>query len=345
MINTKLILVEGISGSGKSSTAHYLSRQLDKNNIKNRWFHEEEKEHPLFYDRKKPMEPGIDRTEYFIENYPQQWANFAKQIEEYDGVCIIESFLTQFSLIPLIMKSYSEEKIQNFIKQLYLQIEPLNPVIVFNYYNDVKFGLDLNLSRRGKEWENWYLNHVASTPFAKENNLDGYNAALSVMQKLSDNSKEFMNTIPDQVIDIDISSQYWEEFHQRLSDHLSYQRYSENHPVEDYQKYCGIFKHIPSLPSPEEMEEKGIKSEDIPAEILNTVHICNNRLCLDAFWPNLKLIALDDNLFSIEAFHFLVKFNLDDEKVLSFDFIENNPKPFLSSEEHTEEECYRFNKV
>lgn len=34
MIKTKLILVDGITGSGKSTTAYYIARQIEKNGIK-----------------------------------------------------------------------------------------------------------------------------------------------------------------------------------------------------------------------------------------------------------------------------------------------------------------------
>ncbi len=340
MINTKLILIEGISGSGKSSTAHYLSRQLNQNQIKNRWFHEEEKGHPLSYDRQKPLDPGIDRTRYFIENYPQQWADFAKKIEEYEGVCIVESFFTQFSLIPLIMKSYSKDSIMNFMKSLYQQIEPLNPIIIFNYYNDVKYGLDLNLTRRGKDWENWYLKNLSASAYAKENNLDGYATALSVMKSLSDNSKEFMNTIPNQVIELEISSQNWDQYYQYISEKLNILWYPENHPVDDFHKYSGLYQFTPPVSDPSETN-----SEEPPKEIIHNVHISNNRLCLDAFWPNLRLFPLADNLFSIEAFHFLIRFNMEADQVISFDFIENSPKPFLSTEDWKEEGFYTFYRI
>ncbi|NOR44359.1 MAG: hypothetical protein GQ534_02145 [Candidatus Delongbacteria bacterium] len=43
-MKTKLIIVEGIAGSGKSTTAHYIARQLEKNEIKAKWYYEEERE-------------------------------------------------------------------------------------------------------------------------------------------------------------------------------------------------------------------------------------------------------------------------------------------------------------
>lgn len=50
MKDTKLILVEGLPGSGKTSTARYVKQLLDKQNIANRLFLEGDLEHPADYD-------------------------------------------------------------------------------------------------------------------------------------------------------------------------------------------------------------------------------------------------------------------------------------------------------
>ena len=50
---TRLVLFEGIPGSGKSTTGQFLARQLMDQGILARWWYEEEAGHPvwLFNDR------------------------------------------------------------------------------------------------------------------------------------------------------------------------------------------------------------------------------------------------------------------------------------------------------
>lgn len=48
--NTKLILIEGLPGSGKTSTARYVKKILDEQNIANRLFLEGDLEHPADYE-------------------------------------------------------------------------------------------------------------------------------------------------------------------------------------------------------------------------------------------------------------------------------------------------------
>lgn len=47
MLNSKLILIDGITGSGKSTTTQFLASQLKENDIKVKWYHETQTIHPL----------------------------------------------------------------------------------------------------------------------------------------------------------------------------------------------------------------------------------------------------------------------------------------------------------
>ncbi|MBO0992026.1 hypothetical protein [Bacillus sp. SD088] len=48
METTKLIMVEGIPGSGKSTTAQSISKSLDRMGFKHKWWYEEEQGHPAW---------------------------------------------------------------------------------------------------------------------------------------------------------------------------------------------------------------------------------------------------------------------------------------------------------
>jgi tRNA uridine 5-carbamoylmethylation protein Kti12 len=53
MIETKLIIVTGMSGTGKSTTARYISDLLNHNQIKHTYLHEECEKHPIRSDEFK----------------------------------------------------------------------------------------------------------------------------------------------------------------------------------------------------------------------------------------------------------------------------------------------------
>ena len=69
MIESQLILLEGMPSTGKTTNARFIHTQLERNNINAKWIHEITAPHPVtFYD-----EAYFTRGEYdsFIKSYPQ----------------------------------------------------------------------------------------------------------------------------------------------------------------------------------------------------------------------------------------------------------------------------------
>jgi len=119
MLNTKLIFVDGISGSGKSTIAHYIARQLEKNGIKAKWFHEEEFGHPLHISdyEKKENENTLDWATRVIDKSAQRWTDFHIKTSNENTVNIIECFLFQNLLLNLITEDIDSILIKNLQKK------------------------------------------------------------------------------------------------------------------------------------------------------------------------------------------------------------------------------------
>lgn len=69
MIDSQLIMLEGLPSTGKTTNARFIHIQLERNNIKAEWIHEVAMPHPvLFFD-----EVGMTYDEYdrFIKAYPE----------------------------------------------------------------------------------------------------------------------------------------------------------------------------------------------------------------------------------------------------------------------------------
>ena len=62
MIKTKLILVDGIPGSGKSTLSQFISKQIERNKIKVKWYFEHDMFHPITIDYKELEKQQIGRA-------------------------------------------------------------------------------------------------------------------------------------------------------------------------------------------------------------------------------------------------------------------------------------------
>ena len=291
MLKTKLILVDGITGSGKSTTAHFIARQLTKNGIKTRWYYEEEKDNPisLVGFKKNKDESGNDYCNRYMKEIVKAWELFVKKIEKEreDIVYIIESFFFQDSLIEPISYDFDNKSTKEFSNKISNTMKNLNPVIIHFFQENVDKAMRRNWNRRGEQWKNWLIGREEKTPYSKKRNLKGPNATITMWNELTDISKELFNESDFQKIQIENSKQNWVKYRKDIIKFLKIEQHDEILFNDSYKQFCDKY---------------------IGKGFLFNIHEKDERLCIDAFWPNLKLLSVSKKEFEIEGFPISIKF-------------------------------------
>ena len=289
MINTKLILVDGITGSGKSTTAHYIARQLKRNGIKVKWYYEEEKGHPFHLPKvkKKKKESDIEFCRREMTEFVKAWKILVKKIKNDDTVYIIESFFFQDNLLEPLMNDFDKQEIKTYSYDISNTMKTLNPTLIHFYQKDVGKSMRRNWNRRGEQWKNWLIGREANTPFCKNRKIKGNKAPIALWNELTNISKELYDELDFKKIQIENSKQDWKKYRKDILDFLQVEQKEEILFHEDFEKYC------------DEYLGKGY---------LLKIHKKDERLCIDAFWPNLKLLPVSKNEFEIEGFPISMKF-------------------------------------
>jgi len=291
MIKTKLILVDGITGSGKSTTAHFIYRQMEKNGIKVRWFYEQEKKHPLHLDpkesEKQKDKSDADYSKRIMEKEPVIWTDFVNMIKDDDIVYIVESFLFQDVLLLHIMNDVDRQTIKDYSRKLLDIVRCLNPVLIHLYQRDVDKSLRENWKRRGEDWTKWFIKSDENTLYCKNRNIKGENGAIQLWQEFTDFTVELFKEYDFRKLQIENSAQDWVQYRKHILAFLDLKFVEEKLFDSSYSRYFG---------------------EYLGPGYIFKVHEYNNRLCIDAFWPNLKLLPVSKNEFEMEGFPISVKF-------------------------------------
>ena len=121
---TKLILVEGFPGSGKSTTAQWLARQWHLAGRACRWFYEQQPDHPVV-----GIPAGADYKtweEYFAYRR-ERWMAFTAETARGDVLIVMESALLQYSIFVTLRHGVAAEVIVAFLRSVADIIRPLAP--------------------------------------------------------------------------------------------------------------------------------------------------------------------------------------------------------------------------
>lgn len=184
-MKTKLICTEGLPGSGKSSTAQFVSRELTRLGIRNRWWYEEELGHPAYvYDDAASAGRIVDdlnngRYRDVIAKALLRWERFAQDAEASDELIVIDGCLLGYLTWSLFPINVAESEISAYLESVETIIERLDPCLIYLYQDDVEAAIRKIMTRRGPAFAQFMIERASESPYGKARGLSGYEGAFA----------------------------------------------------------------------------------------------------------------------------------------------------------------------
>ena len=164
MIDTKLILIEGVPCSGKSTTAEKLAMDISSEGIQANCYLEWSEDNPIFIGTMENLAEIIRTTKARETDVYQQWVRFVHHVRQHTVVSIIESRFWQTYGMYLYLSGHSEEDVLKSTSQLTSLIAALKPVLIYlapadieELHADVAREKNRKWREAGREgsWEEW----------------------------------------------------------------------------------------------------------------------------------------------------------------------------------------------
>lgn len=128
----RIIIVDGMPGSGKSTTAAYIAEQLTAINIDHTLFLETSPDNPLFINTPAINSLRADEeAEEFTAKVIDLYSNFVKVHKEKQAVAIIESLIYQGIVSVALFKGMQESRVRDLAKRIIEILKEMNPEFVF----------------------------------------------------------------------------------------------------------------------------------------------------------------------------------------------------------------------
>ncbi|MCR2805814.1 hypothetical protein [Paenibacillus soyae] len=150
----RLLIIDGIPGSGKTTAAIRIHNQLTTQGVRVKCLLELEENHPLL----PPMEQyyaldTVEGADAFIRQILDRYDRFVEeQLGSPEDVVIMESVLFQDVVSVSHLQGMNITQLQNFTESLQRALMPLNPHLVYYHHADVEGQWRFICGVRGNEW-------------------------------------------------------------------------------------------------------------------------------------------------------------------------------------------------
>jgi len=134
MTEPRLIMLEGLPATGKSTISDFLRMQLERNGKKAKWIHEVASPHPLLLypeDGLQTWNPSLDEYE---ASALEKWALFSGTAMRDEGtVYVLDSSFFQAQIFFFLWNNAPYERLEKFIYKLYDAVKRLRPALIYLY--------------------------------------------------------------------------------------------------------------------------------------------------------------------------------------------------------------------
>ena len=229
MRQTTLVFVEGLPGSGKSTTARYVAGRLQQSQVDARLIAEVESDHPLNVGG--VLHPAGDATgeelfqSYTVEAYIaeslQRWRTFVAGASGRAIVNILDSYPYQNAARVLLQMDGSTERIAEYAHEVEAITRPLAPVLIYLQTNASPEALTALTHTRGEAWTAYAIRVMTNCPYARQRQLTGGPGAMAMLSAYSALLQRLLAESALPRLELDSCGGDWQRCYERIDQFLA----------------------------------------------------------------------------------------------------------------------------
>lgn len=216
----KLILIEGIAGSGKSTVGQKLAKILHANNISAHFFHEFDRMHPI-------RELDFKDSGELIEKTVSHWQTFVDEHQS-PGITIFDGILSQCFIAELMLMCTDEQTIIDSVHKVIEIIEVLDRRVIYLYQDNIREAILKAYNERNETWQKKVDAFIANTEFGRKKKLEGLSGYIVFNQMYSPFLSRIMEDSNVTCLSIETSQGKWTTYYKQITEFLSIPLFENN---------------------------------------------------------------------------------------------------------------------
>ena len=310
-MNAKLILIEGIPGSGKSVAAQTVARRLNEAGKPVRWWYEEEVGHPIYLFHAATTLQAINRNffsgahERVVAAALQRWARFADEALRSGTTAVADGTFFGYLTWTLHYLDRPADETLTYARHVQDALAPLDVWLVYLRQRDVVATMRHVLAVRGAGWAERTIRKAAGSPYGRARGLDGFEGLTRFWadyQALADRLFEDVR-LPKLAVDVAVGG--WADAGAAIEAFLNLPPARASQPTDpDYLgRFAGAYR------APDGSVAHVTLGDDAPADGALAVR------GLRQVWPGQRLVSVGGDAFEVLSLPFTIRFEVDTMRI------------------------------
>jgi hypothetical protein len=231
MLSTRIIFVDGLPGSGKSATAGYVGRELERRGISCRLLRERELDHPLNVGSE--LHPSGSTTgaqmfatytvNSFVDESVARWNVFVAEAKGAQFVNVLDSYPFQNSVRVLLRLDADPVLLSTYQTRVEEKAAELGPVLIYLDAGDAERAVRGIAEQRGPAWTDYMIAVVTDCPYATARHLQGMSGVIAIMQAYKQLLDKSVARFPFPKLVLSNCHRHWQDCHAKILEFLDRQ--------------------------------------------------------------------------------------------------------------------------
>lgn len=215
----RLMIVEGIMGSGKSTTMRFIAEHLHCAGYQSIPIHERTQPHPVRAtdELEHWFEPWRDATPQHLATLAlNRWTAFVEATRQGTSIPVLDGQLFHGDLTHLLLMEAEPGFIVEYMRELTTVIAPLNPFILYLWQVDVEDAVRTVCAERGSEWIDYQVKWKLAAPYCVRKGFVGLDGLISLYRDYRQLTDAVFSELPLAKLAIENSGRDWPAYENQI---------------------------------------------------------------------------------------------------------------------------------
>lgn len=215
----RLVIVEGMMGSGKSTTMRFIARQLQAAGHDAIAIHERTAPHPVRAtdELEHWFEPWRDTTAAQLAGRAlARWAAFVDEAQRGTTISVLDGQLFHGDLTNLLLMEGEPALIEAYVQELARTITPLSPLVVYFWQRDIEAAIQTVCAERGDDWVAYQTGWKLAAPYCVRRGLNGLDGLIALYRDYRQMTDVLFGQLPLDKLAIENGDRDWAKVEHRI---------------------------------------------------------------------------------------------------------------------------------